>query len=412
VGRPRSLLQTFCKLKKQDSLFASSSSDERKYWGFLLFQRMLHNAPEPLLPALFSQNLMRCLMNQLASPERYLNRIAETATKAIFKRAQTQPSTVVTIIKGLLQPPQGRINFDQSTRTKTVEKVLSLVNESDLAQLLSIFRRLILSPGAIDEKATAAARQILADHLVLVVRSKQTGANEDDLGTLRHLAGSSSILAMFAEFAYFTSEGGARLSEHKPNPPISSASRDMFRSRISSCLTHLINKSADPSRFTYTLVKDIRRLEENDHHYESILDAERNVEHSIRRAWKILEKIKSKEKEAQPDKKQVLRAFKLLYSLTIIQVYNGDADAVNVLDELKDCYDSLVEHRRKGEQGGSEVLVEILLSFVAKSSMMFRRLAQQVLSACASDVNRLGLQAMIKVGICSWHTCLADCYRF
>lgn len=372
---------------------------------------MLHNAPEHLLPALFSQNLMRCLMNQLASPERYLNRIAETATKAILKRAQTQPSTVVTIIRGLLQPPQGRVNFDQSTKTRVVEKVLSLVNGSDLEQLLPVFRRLILSPGTIDEKAAVAARQVLADHLVFVIRSKQADTNETELGTLHYSTGLSSILAIFAEFAYFTGEVDARSPEPRHNLPISSASRDMFRSRISSCLTHLINKSADPSRFAYTLVKDIRLCEENDNRCISLLDVEPNVENSIRKAWKILQKIKSKEMEAQPDKKQVLRAFKLLYSLTIIQVYNGDADAVNVLDELKDCYDSLVKHKRKGGQGGSEVLVEILLSFVAKPSMMFRRLAQQVLSACASEVNGLGLQAMIKVCICSCHTGLADCYR-
>ncbi len=357
---------------------------------------MLHSAPEHQLLALFSQNLMRCLMNQLASSERYLNRIAENATKAILKRVQIQPSTTVTIIKGLLQAPQGRVTFDQITKTKTVEKVLSKVNESHLERLLPVFHQLIMRPEAIDEKAAAASRQVLADHLLSVLRSNQASATDNNPGTLHHSPWLRSILAMFAEFAYFTVEVDSR-SEQRSSIPISSASRDMFRSRITSCLTHLINKSADPSYFTYNLVRDIRLREKIDSHCRPLLNAEQNVEDSIRRAWKTLEKIQEKEKEVQPDKKQVLRAFKLLYSLTIIQVYNGDADAVNVLDELKDCYNSLVKHRRKREQRGSEVLVEILLSFVARPSMMFRRLAQQVFSACVSNVNRLGLQAMIKV---------------
>lgn len=339
---------------------------------------------------------MRCLMNQLASPERYLYRIAVTAMKVMVQRVQMEPSTAVAIIKGLLQPPQGRINFDQSTKTKTIEKVLSQVNKASLKQLLPVFRQLVLNPDAPDGKAASVARQVLADHLVFIVRLKQGVAEPLDFS-----AEVQSILAMFAEFAYFTVELDALSPEKGLETPVSSASREMFRSRISTCLTHLFNKSADPSYFTYNLVRDVRQREENDKRFKPLLDADQNVHDSINRAWKTLDKLQSKEKKAQPNKKQVLQAFTLLYSLTIIQVYNGDIDAMNVLDELKDCYASLVKHRNKGKQKGSEALVEILLSFVAKPSMMFRRLAQQVFAACASDVNKSGLQSMIKVCMCS-----------
>ena len=358
---------------------------------------MLQSAPEHLLLILFSQNLMRCLMNQLASRERYLNLIAETATKAMVKRVQIQPSAIVAITQGLLQPPHGRVNFDQSTKTRTVEKVLSEINNSNLELLLPVFRQLILSPDALNEKAAAVARQVVADHLVSCVRLKQAGVNENDPKPSHCSVGVSSILAMLAEFAYFTVNEDAVSAKKGPDPPISSASRQMLRSRISTCLTYLINKSTDPSYFTYDLVRDVRLREEIDRDCRSLLEADQGVKNSICRAWKTMDRIHRKEKEAQPDRKQILRAFKLLYSLTILQVYNGDADAMNVLDELKDCYASLVKHKRKGEQEGLEALVEILLSFVAKPSMMFRRLALQVFSACASDVNRIGLQSMVKV---------------
>ena len=356
---------------------------------------------------------MRCLINQLSASERYLNRIAENAIKAMLKRVQAQPSTIVEITKGLLQPPQGRISFDQSTKTKTVEKVLSLINESELEQLLPVFRQLILKPDAPDERAAASARHVLADHLVHIVRSKQAGPNKDNLGLLDYSAAVKSILAMFSEFAYFTVDVDAMCSGRGPDPLISSASCEMFRSRISTCLTHLINKSADPSYFTYNLVRDIRLREETNRHCRSLLNADQSVHDSIGRAWKTLDKIQLKEKEAPPNNQHILRAFKLLYSLTILQVYNGDADSMNVLDELKGCYDSIVKHRRKGEQEGSEALIEILLSFVAKPSMMFRRLAQQVFSACASDMNSSGVQAMIKVCMrpCHYRT-VTDCHRF
>ena len=357
----------------------------------------MHKAPDYILLSLFSQNLMRCLMNQLTSPERYLYRIADSATKAIIKRIQLEPSAIVTALKGLLQPPYGRVNFDQSTKTKTVEKVLSHADESGLQLVLPVFRQLIMSPDILEEKAAATMRQVLADYLVSVVRSKQAIADDNEMGILRHSVGVGSILAMFSEFAYFTHNVGVRSPEEDFIPLLSSASQEMFKSRISTCLTALINKFEDPSYYTYALVRDIRRREDIDKHCKSLLNSDQNVDDSIRTAWKTLEKIKSKEKEAQPDKKQILRAFKLLYSLTILQVYNGDADAVNVLDELKSCYGSLIKHRKKGEQEGSEGLVEILLSFVARPSIMFRRLAQQVFSACASAVNKAGLQSMMRV---------------
>ena len=373
---------------------------------------MLQTAPRHLLPCLFSPNLMRCLVNQLSSSERYLNRIAENTTKAMLKRVQAQPSTAVEIIRGLLQPPQGRINFDQSTKTKTVEKVLSLINEPDLEQLLPNLRQLILKPDALDEKAAASARQVLADHLVHIVRSKQASPDKNDLWPSNYSA-VGSVLAMFAEFAYFTINIDAMSSETEQGPPISSSSREMFRSRTSTCLTHLINKSANPSYFTYNLVRDIRLREENSPHYSLLLDSDQNVRDSIRRAWKTLDKIQEKEKETSPNNRRLLRAFKLLYSLAILQVYNGDVDSMNVLDDLKDCYTSLVKHRKKGEQQGSEALIEILLSFVAKPSLMFRRLAQQVFSACASDLNSTGMQSMIKVCMRPfYYRTPTNCHRF
>lgn len=384
--------------KKPESLFTASSSEERKYWGFLLFQRMLSDAPEHLLNVLFSPNFMRCLINQLASAERYLHRIAMNALKAIFKRVEVQPAAVVAVINGLLGQPREQINFDKVTKTKTVEKLLTQVDEAALRQLIPTFRRTIMSPVAVDERAAAASRQASADQLVTIVRSKKSISDGDSLGQLQYSIGTRSILALLAEFAYFTiKEDPSVTPERLPNPRMSTQSQEMFRSRISSCLTHLVSTSADPSYFPYTLVRDIHLRKDIDKHCRPLLDTDQNVSDSIGTALKTLEKIQSKQTAVQAARNQLLRAFKLLYSLTILQVYNGDADSVNILDELENCYTTLVKHSTKSEQGCSDVLVEILLSFVAKPSMLFRRISQQVFSACASDLNETGLQSMIKV---------------
>lgn len=101
-------------------------------------------------------------------------------------------------------------------------------------------------------------------------------------------------------------------------------------------------------------------------------------------------------------------AFKLLYSLSVLQVYNGDADAVSMLDELEFCYSKFSggkESKTDEASDASDALVEILLSFASKQSQLFRRMSEQVFSAFADKVTENGLDSLVSV--C---TCLSACY--
>jgi len=60
-----------------ESLFSSTSSPERKYWGFQLFQKALpriRNSQD--LPFLFTKNFMRSWINHLSKSDRYLHKAA------------------------------------------------------------------------------------------------------------------------------------------------------------------------------------------------------------------------------------------------------------------------------------------------------------------------------------------------
>ena len=370
-----------------DSLFAISSSEVRKYWGLLLFEQMFGDIPEHLISILFSKNLMRCLMNHLALPDRYLHRVALKVLKAIHARVVTEPQATNAAISGLLGP-NGHVNFDHVTKTKTVEKLLSQIDAQTLRTVLPLFERLILKPQVGDETGAASRRQILADQLLSLIRSRQIDSISK-AALSEYNACIEQLLAFFVDVAYFSPRLAAE-------PPVSKASQDIFRSRISSSLTHLVAKVADPAQFPYYVVMIIHKREE-DVDSQPLFDVDENVRKTVARAWKTLDKLHLKAGKPQSSRQNLLRAFKLLYSLTILQMYNGDSDAVTILDELRNCYDSLVKHREKDKQGGSEVLVEILLSLVSKPSLLFRRLAQQVFGAFAPCVNATGLQSMIAV---------------
>ncbi|MCJ1468835.1 DNA-directed DNA polymerase [Pseudocyphellaria aurata] len=378
------------------NLFTDLSSNERKYWGFLAFQRAIRDAPAQSFYIIFSKNLMRCLTNQLALPERYLHRLAEKSVKAILLRAKEDASVALPALECLLTPPKGQINFDQATKTKTVEKLLALVKNSSLRDLVIVFRKLIWRPGTQDQKAAASRRQLLADQLVNIVRSRLS--TDDNTSTSSNASkGFEDILALFAKLAYFTHTQSRASAERSEDPLISTSSMDMFKSRISSCLTLLVTKSSNPAFFAHHVVCKIHSWEKSKEPCISSVHAYDAASVVLRKSWKVLKSIHLLEQSSELKRRPVLIAFKLLFSLAILQVYNFDADAVGVLEELKDCYGTLVKHKNKRAQGGSDALIEIILSFVAKPSLLFRRLGQRVFSACVSTVDGAGLQSMIKV---------------
>ena len=358
-----------------------------------------------MLPILFSRNLLRCLINQLSAQNRYLHRIAEKTIKVIHSRVEKKPQIAAVVVLALIGS-NGQINFDVQTKTKTIEKLLAYVQPNALSKIIIPFLdNLIVRPQVQDQKIASIRRQQVADHLVSVVRSVSIVKGA---GTSRYDDAVLEILSSFVKFAYFdlvTREGyqngrephAANTLNDLPEPMITDDSRQMFSSRINSCLTHL--SRADPAYYAYNVVRTIQHYE-MDQGIRPYLQVDDAVQHRIRQAWRVLDKVHTKQQSAPAARKNYLAAFKMLYSITILQVYNSDTEAVGLLDELKQCYDSLIKHKIKGGQDeGSEVLIEILLSLVSRPSLLFRRLAQQVFSACTSIVNANGLQSMFKVSL-------------
>jgi DNA polymerase phi len=86
--------------------------------------------------------------------------------------------------------------------------------------------------------------------------------------------------------------------------------------------------------------------------------------------------------------------------MTILQVYNGDADAVSMLDELDFCYNKIFSDKKSKKEETSEAsdaLVEILLSFASKPSQLFRRMSEQVFTAFAPKITATGLESLVSV---------------
>lgn len=111
-----------------------------------------------------------------------------------------------------------------------------------------------------------------------------------------------------------------------------------------------------------------------------------------------LEKLQSLMKPSKKSKKaDGLRGpnqgLALLYAVAILQLYNEEPDALEVLGDLKQCYASL-SSKQKSDAETSSILVEVLLSLVARPSSLLRQSSLRVFEAFTSLMSAESLQLL------------------
>lgn len=372
-----------------DGLFKSKSSDERKYWGLTLFQRGLNIASTPdAVASLFTKKLVQCLSNHLASSERYLHRAAERARKAVLEKVETSPDMRIMILQTLLM--NGSIDFDKASKTRTIEEMLVGLDESSTTRICVIYNTTILRPGVDDQRSAAQRRQVAADQLFTALKRMNLDLvkAQPDESSQRSI---QKILSLLARFAYFDPGSLAK-------PEFSSASHDLFRNRLSSSLSYLVANAKDPSIFTYSLMPVIAKSESIPKDFTLLLEVEDAVQELLDRTADTMHSIFLQIDGKSAATRRFYKSALLLMTLTFLQVYNNDLDAVGMLEELTEAF-SKKRLKHYEEQGftSSSALVEILLGLVARPSKLFRRVAQQVFESIAPDVEEAGMESMLRI---------------
>lgn len=317
----------------------------------------------------------------------------------MLERARKDDDARSRIVEALLFSANGDVAFDSITKTKTAEPLICEMSGAAAASVLQLYREYFLRPGTLDPKVAATRRRIVGDQLLSAMRSSKVLSTADEVINDGQKLPVQQILAILAEYAYFDVEGRPSSERSKPEPTILQSSRDMLRSRISSCLSHLLNKVNNSAFFLYELVKFVHVSKTGSPAYPSLLDVDEGVQRVMDAAWTTLASAHGKAQTAtSAPETSFFQSCGNLLGLTILQVHNGDPESVNMLEELNSCLDECVLERY-GSEGlrSSAALVEILLGLISKSSLLFRRLSQQVFTTCASDIDDAGLRSMLRV---------------
>lgn len=369
-------------------LFHDSSSAERKALGFQVLGLAISSAPSALLRQLFTPNLTRCITNQRYRESNNLFDAAKVALNPVVARSKQDPSATAGLVQGLIE--QGA--FDQATKTKTVEILLSQANSEALLSVVSVIQQLMRKPNITkaEQSQPDAQRRNLANLLVSIVRSHKDPTELFVKHDIKQKNATPSawlnlVFDIFIELGYCEPAESDEVS-----PALSDSTKSECRTRLSSCVKQLMSLPlADAASAVYGLLKALRSSKRS--YFQST--ASKEMKALVKRTDKAIQDAQDKvAKTKNQSKASTAQAFALLFAMSVFQIYNEEPDAVPVLEDLHAC---------AGDWGknpdSASMLIELLLSFVSKQSKLFRDLAEQVFSTLAGSLTADGLQSMLDV---------------
>ncbi|KAG5998298.1 hypothetical protein E4U43_002456 [Claviceps pusilla] len=382
--------QFWCRVV-DDGLFSKQATDGQKFKGFMVFEKMLKGfAQTPSkLESLFSRNFMSCLLNQAAKEDRYLNRAATKALKAIEEVVSSHPDALAPILANLLGK-NGAYAFDQRSSSKTVDKILQNINEHNVESVLAVVKRpikLMKKQEVVEAQATV---RTYADYLAKILNafasSVPTKNDKSDKPAEGKSAGSRIATGSFDRTLQELTNVAYGQPAEIPKDALTDQIREMCRSRLETSLAKLARASTDFAVFC----KAVASIDSS--------------------AMTMTDEIKKAKDEALTRMRTLLKSkidaaqgLAMLHAISIFQLYNEDPDAMDVLDDLSQCYDKLRSagnatgegsSSSSSNQGGSELLVEILLSMIARPSSLMRQVSQQVFGVFTRQMSEHSMELL------------------
>lgn len=423
-AKSRAAFADFYRTAVDESLFAAQASPERKSWGFQVFSKALPLLPASDKPLLFTPNFMRTWINQLSEKNRLLHKAASNAAAVVQSTVKENPRAGFALVAQLLGK-HGSQNFDRLTNTKTIEGLLASMDAQGVRDYVEWIVQTIAS------STETAKRRWGLDQLLVLIRN--TAVPTDDKCC-------EQILEYLTAGAFLSWKKApkAGLLSHHPKPSFNDEVRSLFRSRLLSCLTDLVERSTTVDSIaagasTQAEIK-ARRMQ----------GVTSKGEPWLRKAWEILRSLSNNTKEfslAIPEEVQAgtVQASKLLQKLhksasdkngplteerrssfeqliiaSLLYAYDSPQEDIGELTEqLGDCFGLLFEGRaaeaanveksldsadddEEGEDiSGVELLLDYLVGLLERPSAFLRAVAEQVFATFCTDMNLKSIDHLV-----------------
>lgn len=424
---PVTTIATNCVL---ESLFSSSSSSERKAWGFALWKKILETAPRDLLQNTFTPQATSCLVNSLKSSERHLQRHAMKVSQIFHSRLAgrdaDEPSQGLTgaCIRALLQSVSYG-DFDVITKSKTMQSLVDVNDEGVLMAIASTLASLATETVTEeDDKQLLIRQKTLINLQYKVVTASLRHAEHDEPSRKGERAQSArSVMKLWIRDACLSvpSEDHETPRTHFA-PKLMNDARELMKERLTLGFEQALRLGAAGCKILRDTVLELHSMEKQ-HKLMSAL-FEEDVGELVRQAWQRLKSLSlsfeaahktSSEKSGSGKGSKIAASGSLegtsptladglclLYCLVLFQIYTGEHDAVEILQDLlgsEERWSAGQEKKVASQQGPgpADAMIEIILSFASRPSKFLRRITVQIFDAFAPHVTRNGLDSLSRI---------------
>ncbi|KAJ4488037.1 DNA polymerase phi-domain-containing protein [Lentinula aciculospora] len=407
----------FFRIVVDETLFSITSSPERKYWGFQIFQKALHLVSEDNMPMLFTKNLMRTWINHLSKQDRYLHKAAKQTAAEIHTFAQRNPKLGFALILQLTGV-HGSQQFDKITKTKTVESIVSAMDIDDVKQYIDYLLKQA-NDSEVEVEIINARRRWIIDQLSALIRN----------GSIAKTGGwVESVLDWFVVNGLFVVKKKSEKSRfialrQIPKPQFSDELRQSCRDKLLGCLADLTSHvttiagdnakvkvagaAADGELWVGKVLSTIEELKQDTKHVSSVVEADNEEEALRSKARELVDKLQ----KVSDDQQETASGTQLLLLASLVQ--QSCSDEVVSLDTIESCIDaatrefSLEKSKKKKKNRPSapaeedvdndddgdgdvpepiDVIVDTIIGFMEKSTAYMRTVGNQVFSLMSGQV--------------------------
>ncbi|KAJ7083833.1 DNA polymerase phi-domain-containing protein [Mycena crocata] len=404
--------QEFFRVVVDESLFSATSSQERKYSGFQVFQKALPRVTENNMPMLFTKNFMRSWINHLSHPDRYLHKVAKQVTADIQTFVQRQPQLGFALILQLTGV-NGSQQFDKLTKSKTVESVLVSMNADGIKSYIDHLVAEVNPSSAddVDFQAVNSRRSWIIDQLSALIRNGAVPKEDDWIMSILDWLTLNGLFVIKKK-----SEKSPFLGLHRiPSPQLSDSLRQQCRSRLLGCLADLSSQSrplklaqdqtikcpaiaSDGEFWVSKVITTVEQLNADTKRVALLVDSDENeiiLRTKVRDTVQKLRGVSGGQQEAA-------KGAELLLLGTLLQHYTEEQPDTDTAT-LEDCLEAstrmfFLDKKSKSKKAQKaakdtkdalepvDIMVDTIIGFLEKSTAYMRAIGNQVFFLISNSV--------------------------
>ncbi|KAF0466643.1 DNA-directed DNA polymerase [Gigaspora margarita] len=447
--------ETFWKVVVDECLFHEDSTHHRKFWGFQLFEKALISLPLEKMPSIFTPNLLRTLMNSFLDKTRYLHEAAMHVLSIFEQVVEENNDKALIIVMQLLSHSYNR-NFNGFFNTKIIKKIFGAMDNEALEQYLLHLKKIFLHPNEIhlsENRSIEQHRQWIMNHVYTLLKDHHVKRHEGFL---------KSVLDFYTMYGFFiskeieshpktyntrsskrlkldsgTSTNNVKMVDNSeevhvlielPKPELSEKTQKCLRARFFHALGELCTiRSSDKEMSTHQLygtmtdgvswayyAVNLMKKYYDDSRIEPLIilsdEAQKIKNDVIILLQQITNKVSSKSSKNDPTSTLQYKGFILLFSFSILTLYNEPDESMNALKDLRICYDRMFDKKKKPSKklkntsesdqnmhNPADVIVDILLGYLAKPSSFLHNMSEQIFKIFCANITKSSFDVMIEL---------------